>query len=250
MAEVGRRLEEEQAILREVLEYPDGCDLVISAFAAAARHYRRPTVCLPFPSHLFQQRSGGKDYGACWSAVSGIPSVQTLQEGAGLSSCTDTTVGLLSWLLNGKRRRHKLRAASAADFAQSVRLMGDARWQAPRAEERRGTVYDPSLILKVETEGTEHVQGRKALAYHGTHMENVHSILQNGLLSFSGTRLERNGAIYGEGIYLSTDPRVAYMFCKPAQAWPNSALGECLTCLLVCQVTQSGHQNRDENSNR
>lgn len=35
----------------------------------------------------------------------------------------------------------------------------------------------------------------KVLAFHGTHMENVHSILHLGLLNLSGTRLQRTGGV-------------------------------------------------------
>lgn len=45
---------------------------------------------------------------------------------------------------------------------------------------------------------------RRAIAYHGTHLENLHSIIHTGLQSMSGTRLQRTGANFGAGIYLST----------------------------------------------
>ncbi|XP_039614430.1 protein mono-ADP-ribosyltransferase PARP8 isoform X1 [Polypterus senegalus] len=40
-------------------------------------------------------------------------------------------------------------------------------------------------------------------AFHGSHIENWHSILRNGLVVASNTRLQLHGAIYGNGIYLS-----------------------------------------------
>uniref|UniRef100_A0A672T5U4 Poly [ADP-ribose] polymerase n=1 Tax=Sinocyclocheilus grahami TaxID=75366 RepID=A0A672T5U4_SINGR len=40
-------------------------------------------------------------------------------------------------------------------------------------------------------------------AFHGSHIENWHSILRNGLVVASNTRLQLHGAIYGSGIYLS-----------------------------------------------
>ena len=40
------------------------------------------------------------------------------------------------------------------------------------------------------------------VAYHGTSMENMHSITNAGLLNLSNTRLMRNAAAFGEGIYL------------------------------------------------
>eukprot|EP00062_Callorhinchus_milii_P007845 gi/632949872/ref/XP_007890399.1/ PREDICTED: poly [ADP-ribose] polymerase 8 isoform X2 [Callorhinchus milii] len=40
-------------------------------------------------------------------------------------------------------------------------------------------------------------------AFHGSHIENWHSILRNGLIVASNTRLQLHGAVYGNGIYLS-----------------------------------------------
>uniref|UniRef100_A0A8C2DZT9 Poly [ADP-ribose] polymerase n=1 Tax=Cyprinus carpio TaxID=7962 RepID=A0A8C2DZT9_CYPCA len=40
-------------------------------------------------------------------------------------------------------------------------------------------------------------------AFHGSHIENWHSILRNGLVVASNTRLQLHGAIYGSGIYIS-----------------------------------------------
>ncbi|XP_010282963.1 PREDICTED: poly [ADP-ribose] polymerase 8-like, partial [Phaethon lepturus] len=40
-------------------------------------------------------------------------------------------------------------------------------------------------------------------AFHGSHIENWHSILRNGLVIASNTRLQLHGAMFGSGIYLS-----------------------------------------------
>uniref|UniRef100_A0A7M4FK46 Poly [ADP-ribose] polymerase n=1 Tax=Crocodylus porosus TaxID=8502 RepID=A0A7M4FK46_CROPO len=40
-------------------------------------------------------------------------------------------------------------------------------------------------------------------AFHGSHIENWHSILRNGLVVASNTRLQLHGAMFGIGIYLS-----------------------------------------------
>lgn len=40
-------------------------------------------------------------------------------------------------------------------------------------------------------------------AFHGSHIENWHSILRNGLVVASNTKLQLHGAMYGSGIYLS-----------------------------------------------
>ncbi len=63
-----------------------------------------------------------------------------------------------------------------------------------------------------------------AVAYHGTAADNVWSILQLGLRSRSGTQDEKNGNLFGNGIYLSGDPRVAYSFAGAASSIGTNVL--------------------------
>ncbi len=93
----------------------------------------------------------------------------------------------------------------------------------------------PSAVFKLE-QGVEQQLTDPVLAFHGTSFENLYSILQNGLLNLTGTLLQRTGANYGDGIYLSTNFDVAFHFSVPADAWSNSSLGNRLRCLLVCEV--------------
>jgi poly[ADP-ribose] polymerase 16 len=79
---------------------------------------------------------------------------------------------------------------------------------------------------------------RPLTAFHGTRFENLHGILACGLLAASGSELQRNGALFGSGAYLSTDLGTAFSFSAPASAWAGSALGARLRCVLVCQVCQ------------
>ncbi|XP_064607545.1 protein mono-ADP-ribosyltransferase PARP6-like [Liolophura sinensis] len=47
-------------------------------------------------------------------------------------------------------------------------------------------------------------------AFHGSHIENWHSILRNGLMNASGTKFQMNGAAFGKGIYLSPTACVSF----------------------------------------
>lgn len=61
--------------------------------------------------------------------------------------------------------------------------LGFACWEA-----RVARTYCKGLSLQLAFVATG-----KVLAFHGTHMENMHSILHLGLKNASGTRLERTG---------------------------------------------------------
>ncbi|XP_015248986.1 PREDICTED: poly [ADP-ribose] polymerase 6-like [Cyprinodon variegatus] len=47
-------------------------------------------------------------------------------------------------------------------------------------------------------------------AFHGSHIENWHSILRRGLINASYTKLQLHGAAYGKGIYLSPISNISF----------------------------------------
>ncbi|KAI3370669.1 hypothetical protein L3Q82_007232 [Scortum barcoo] len=51
-------------------------------------------------------------------------------------------------------------------------------------------------------------------AFHGSHIENWHSILRNGLVNASYTKLQLHGAAYGKGIYLSPVSRISFGYSE------------------------------------
>jgi len=53
---------------------------------------------------------------------------------------------------------------------------------------------------------------RSQFVFHGSPIQNWHSILHNGLVVASGTQKQINGAAYGTGIYLCTDPTYSYRY--------------------------------------
>lgn len=61
-----------------------------------------------------------------------------------------------------------------------------------------------------------------------------------GLLILSNSSLQRNGAIFGEGIYLSSDPAVALGYSKAGTGWECSYFGQRARYLLLCEVAKGG----------
>lgn len=93
----------------------------------------------------------------------------------------------------------------------------------------------PDVIVEVSAID----RSQTAVAFHGTSGANLHSILVEGLRPMSGTRQQRNGDAFGDGIYLSKCAQVAYGFAESAPTWGRSRLfGSCtgFRCVLVCSV--------------
>nr|XP_030737832.1 protein mono-ADP-ribosyltransferase PARP8 isoform X2 [Globicephala melas] len=102
-------------------------------------------------------------------------------------------------------------------------------------------------------------------AFHGSHIENWHSILRNGLVVASNTRLQLHGAMYGSGIYLSPMSSISFGYSgmnkkqkvsakdEPASSSKNSNTSQSqkkgqqsqflqsrnLKCIALCEVITS-----------
>ncbi|XP_075996861.1 protein mono-ADP-ribosyltransferase PARP6-like [Genypterus blacodes] len=90
-------------------------------------------------------------------------------------------------------------------------------------------------------------------AFHGSHIENWHSILRHGLLNASGTKFQLHGAAYGHGIYLSPMSSISFGYsgqykisskdgATKHQKQPESGRflkSTNLSCIALCEVITS-----------
>lgn len=82
---------------------------------------------------------------------------------------------------------------SATVLALAVRSANDPRFA--HLADRHGVVCAlPRRAMQARRRPGSRGRARTTAAYHGTPVENVHSILHRGLRNMSGTRHERNGA--------------------------------------------------------
>ncbi|XP_053811055.1 protein mono-ADP-ribosyltransferase PARP16 isoform X2 [Vidua chalybeata] len=68
-------------------------------------------------------------------------------------------------------------------------------------------------------------------AFHGSRLENFHSILHHGL----HCHLNRT-SLFGEGTYLTSDLSLALLYSPHGLGWQRSALGSILSCVAVCEI--------------
>ncbi|KAG2426743.1 hypothetical protein HXX76_012800 [Chlamydomonas incerta] len=254
-----------QELIAELRAYPDGSDLLLTAFYTAAFHYRRSTICTPFPSELLPPvpDTKDKDFPALQRALAALPPVQALLAGGGqeeaLRRLPPAALGVLTWLVLHPARRRHFGLVSMGEMLRQLRqraggggpggaggggggVIGGAVaaegggapmvWQVPAFAGHNS----PTFVLRAHDGHGQAPFAHGAVAYHGTHLENLHSILHTGLQSGSGTRLQRTGANWGAGIYLSTNYDTAFSFCQPCPSWPLSRFGTKLRVLLVCEV--------------
>ncbi len=256
-------------------------------------------MATPFPTHLFKSTKGEKDFKACLHVLQRLPSIAVLLgDAAQHAQLPPPARELLRWLLTpDNRRANTFAPVSLEQFSEHVR---SARYQQAGAATGKATVPPdfripaevPTAILRRLPDsnaaaGAAAAFAQPVVAFHGTCFENVHSILNTGLVNVSATRatMQRNGAIFGAGIYLrcgaarrpegsrvwrvhasvpwvkrksvgaaavprarSTRFDVAFSFSKPAAGWRHSALGGMCRCLLVCEVDMAKVAPGDDGS--
>lgn len=228
-----------------------------------------PPVCTPYPGEPFTRPGGGppgaggaqRDHAALQAALGRLPPVRSLcgaSDGlAAVRALPSDCRALLSWLLNNPARVRRFQLTDATSMASHLRSIDPGCTLPPSSAHSHAQgagghshAQAPSFVLRavpapgdgsaVAEAGPGPGSGsgfsNGIVAYHGTHLENLHSILHTGLQNLSGTKLQRTGAILGSGIYLSTDFCVAHMFAEPAQGWPLSRFGGRLRVQLVCEV--------------
>ncbi|XP_033634449.1 protein mono-ADP-ribosyltransferase PARP6-like isoform X1 [Asterias rubens] len=140
-------------------------------------------------------------------------------------------------------------------------------------------MHTPHQFLLLSSPPAKEAAFRKAkmlsgstFAFHGSHIENWHSILRHGLINASGTKHQMHGAVYGKGIYLSPHSSVSFGYSgmghgifkqskklagqedaktrhvrEPAQSNCRFLQSKNLTCIALCEVvntkelTKHGH---------
>jgi Poly(ADP-ribose) polymerase catalytic domain len=231
-------------------------------------------VCLPFPKP-FQLSSNSRDYSALQQCLDDLPSLHELttaskEQFENLNiKLTSQQRALLEWTLasHPRRKASAFQPISLLTFLKEVpcaRLTGSHASNpsllphavfklSPQAQQNFSINEDNDNLNggnpEFKKESTQQQQQRTITGFHGTSFENLHSIIRSGLVPASGTKLERNGKTFGEGIYLSTELPVAYTFCSGAERWKGSSLapeGTRLRCILVCGVKENAQKDEGE----
>jgi poly [ADP-ribose] polymerase 6/8 len=143
---------------------------------------------------------------------------------------------LLQWIISSNR-------------SHIVRLMDDKVIKSMRTQHQY-------LLLSAPPEKEERFRELKAqhgscFAFHGSSIENWHSIMRRGLVNASGTSLQVNGAAYGAGIYLSPNSGTSFGYSRIGYGYGNNAnannadntaagrflASENMYCIAICEGT-------------
>ena len=185
---------------------------------------------------------GERDIDSLLSDVKELPSLSTvlsmLEEGKMLDV---KVLKLLLWVLSGGPSQLQLRTLNKIEAAEVLSL-ADTVNHPP-----------PSYVMAVTTTSssrwmTDTREKRTFWAFHGSRLDNFHSILHYGLQQHRTKVCMRNEdhlnnvkkfiqvSLFGEGIYLSEDLGVCLAYSSRGVGWTRSMLGNSVSCLALAQV--------------
>ncbi|KAL5004979.1 hypothetical protein ScPMuIL_018435 [Solemya velum] len=197
-------------------------DLKWSLFVAALQSYRFDSVLRPYPAP-FLKENGEKDIKSLERLADKLPGIQKVADS--LDSLSSDLIGLLDWVLESKA--FKLRTSQISEFERIKIKTGQT-----------DSVPTPNFIFELqpspeaESKFEQIRNGRQTMyAYHGSRVENFHSIIHNGLASHMNKT-----SVYGEGTYLSAELSVSLHYSPTGLGWEHSTLGHKLSCVTVCEM--------------
>ena len=231
----------------------DRCLELQLTLLSSALHGDRPARLVdPFPP-AFLDDDGEPDHAALKACIAALPPLAALTEPRDASLISAEGTKLREWRdgLPYRALPLPIQTHAGAVGARQLRERPPSHQFAIRVELRRLPPGDPKATASLarstrwERLMREHgtakdAQGLTVRLYHGSAMENFHSILQHGLKNCSGTLDERTGAAFGSGIYLSDSLPLAQAFA-PVQSgagrtWQHASYGQSLSCVAECEV--------------
>jgi len=229
-------------------------DLMVTMAIIAVNSSRRDLIFDPFP-HVMDPDNpknailspSNPDYAKACEVLNKLPSVEKMSQASDFISLKDSMDNahplcwpLLQWIITSNRchivqlRPPKL--INSMNTSHQYLLLSDA----PEKEE---------TFKKLKKEYGS------IFAFHGSGIENWHSIMRKGLINASGTKFQVNGAAYGSGIYLSPSAATSFSYSRmnnygysaSATSGNNRFLNtQDLGCISICEVINSDiHKSGD-----
>ncbi|XP_076294533.1 protein mono-ADP-ribosyltransferase PARP16 [Lasioglossum baleicum] len=206
-----------------------GADLKWSLFVAACNTYRYNTCLKPFPPMYMKKKC--KDIDALRRAIELIPPLtvilKALQE-PDVYERHGTTIDLLYWVLIHLRDPYIKSISKDHYKAILKKVPSEISLAAPNlifqvAKSRQSASEEKWKSIAQDC--------RTFYAYHGSRLENFHSIIHYGLQQSMCKR-----SLFGEGIYLSSELGVSLPYSRVGYGWGGSILGSEMSCIALCEL--------------
>ncbi|CAF0847301.1 unnamed protein product, partial [Didymodactylos carnosus] len=196
-------------------------DLQLTLLRTAFESYKRETAFKPIPNFL-----NGFDTEKLLKTFR-LPPVITFS--SVIDQFDDVQVQLFNWLLT--RETFKLKTVPV-EVALSL-VKHQLHIQSP--DYAFEVVYNKNRQEHFEKLTMDN-KYKITYAYHGTRLDNLHSILHTGFLGHLNKL-----SLFGSGTYFSFEPSVSLHYSPFSSVWANSLFGKRLSCLLLCEIIDDPH---------
>ncbi|XP_045561981.1 protein mono-ADP-ribosyltransferase PARP16 isoform X2 [Salmo salar] len=202
---------------------PVAADLRCSLFVAAAQSYKRDSLLRPYPPRYIRD-TDTKEFDELLSDVSSLPGVRELVRLR--PGKADHHLALTHWVLFSKS--FAVKTLQKDEYVKLCNLTEAEGISTPVPDFLFELEYCDQMNVKFEKTRA----GRDLFyAFHGSRLENFHSIIHNGL----HCHLNKT-SLFGEGTYLTSDLSMAVLYSPHGNGWRDSLLGPLLSCVAMCEV--------------
>uniref|UniRef100_A0A7S1HZD6 Poly [ADP-ribose] polymerase n=1 Tax=Eutreptiella gymnastica TaxID=73025 RepID=A0A7S1HZD6_9EUGL len=215
-------------------EDPHACevyDCVVSLLSGAANSYRKASTLNPFPK-AFVTENKDRDYDRLCECLKRLPSPEEMfSADRNVIQLDADQHSLMQFLSNDVVQLRKVAVAELQPHYASCASTLHPNYAFELVHNSNSSTFQEFSALKA--------QYGAQTAFHGSTIENWHCIVNTGLRNFSGTEKQKTGALFGEGIYLSTMLSVAADFSRSGEGWSNSTiLGRRIRVVGLCEVVK------------
>ncbi|KYQ49075.1 Poly [ADP-ribose] polymerase 16 [Trachymyrmex zeteki] len=219
--------------LKHLLEKdPRAADLKWSLFVAASNTYRYDSCLKPFPPMYIKNEC--KDIEALRRAIESVPPLPVICKELGETDVYQNygeIIELLYWVLLRLRDPY-IKSVQKECYTTYNSILRKVPLEVP--------VAAPNLIFQIasakqstsEEKWKSSAKGHSTFyAYHGSRLENFHSIVHYGLQQNMCKRSE-----FGKGIYFSSELGVSLPYSPVGYGWGGSLLGSEISCIALCEL--------------
>ncbi|XP_076170661.1 protein mono-ADP-ribosyltransferase PARP16-like [Ptiloglossa arizonensis] len=224
--DVGKKILSLKHLLEKDLK---AADLKWSLFVAACNTYRYDSCLKPFPPMYIKNEY--KDIEALRRTVELIPSLavifKALQE-PDVYEHYGTAIELLHWVLIRLRNSY-IKSINKDSYDSILRKApSDIPVVAPNLIFQVASAKQSTSEDKWKTIAHDHTT---FYAYHGSRLENFHSIIHYGLQQSMCKK-----SLFGKGIYLSSELSLSLLYSPVGYGWGGSILGSEMSCIALCEL--------------
>lgn len=221
---------------------PAVCDILLCfTYATCKNAHRREIIFPDLPEQLMSlcENKRSDVYDLIANILDMIPSVQEMGSVKNKDELTvmlykihGAASYLIRWIITTANSHLELIDVNDKDFNEncdfdSSKVKAVFRYLSnPPEKERKFNEYMKKKDIQIYN------------GYHGSPIENWHSIIRTSLKNYSGQRGKQlNGAVYGNGVYLATDSSTSMGYANRggAGSWKNSKYKD-ITCLVYCKI--------------